>query len=81
MGGANTDADANSDANERDPSHFTAGNLTEKTGFETAPSSRDLHPSLDLILSDGAAASVGAEPTRLTSQRGQCKLLRVREFK
>ena len=83
MGGANTDADANSDANERDPSHFTAGNLTEKTGFEhrPRPSSRDLHPSLDLILSDGAAASVGAEPTRLTSQRGQCKLLRVREFK
>ena len=37
VGGANTDADANSDANERDPSHFTAGNLTEKTGFEHRP--------------------------------------------
>ena len=67
MGGANTDADANSDANERDPSHFTAGNLTEKTGFEQRP--------LDLILLDGE------RKTRLTSYKErvmQCKLLQVR---
>ena len=72
MGGANTDADANSDANERDPSHFTAGNLTEKTGFEHRPRPLLQRPPplpRPHFIGRRGGDRVGAEPTADIAER------------